>query len=62
MPLPVDSRVNDFITQQVSEGITNVAEIQRQSIMFVKNQLFHSKALQSHLNRRFFQTVVTMPT
>ena len=52
--MPVDSRVKDFIRQQVSEGITSVAEIRRQSIMFVKNQLFHSESLPSRLNRRFF--------
>jgi len=37
--LPVDSRVKKFIKEQVADGIHNVAEVQRHTEMFVKQQL-----------------------
>jgi len=52
--LPVDSRVKNFIKEQVADGIHNVAEVKRRTEMFVKRQLFAGKKMPSTCNRRYF--------
>jgi len=52
--LPVDNRVRQFIREQVADGIIKVAEVQRRTEMFVKQQLFAGKKMPSTVNRRYF--------
>jgi Amyotrophic lateral sclerosis 2 chromosomal region candidate gene 8 len=56
MRLPVDTRVKEFVRQQVTDGVYNVAEMQRHSEAFVRNVLFAGKPLPSRLSRRFYPT------
>jgi len=46
--------VRQFIRQQVSNGIHNVAEVQRHTEMFVKRELFADKQHPSKFSRRYF--------
>ena len=48
--------MKEFILQQVGEGINSVAEVVRQSNLFVKNHIFPGREMPSRLNRRFFPT------
>jgi MULE transposase domain/Amyotrophic lateral sclerosis 2 chromosomal region candidate gene 8 len=54
LSLPVDSRVQDFIKQQVTDGVRNIAEIRRHTEIYVKRTIFCDKAVPSRFNRRFF--------
>jgi MULE transposase domain/Amyotrophic lateral sclerosis 2 chromosomal region candidate gene 8 len=54
--MPVDERIKQYIKQLVFDGVYNVAEVERHTSMFVKNQLFSGKPLPSGLNRRFYST------
>lgn len=54
MTLPVTSRVKDFIKQQVSDGVFDIAEIRRHTEIFVKRSLFSDKPLPCKFNRRYY--------
>lgn len=54
--LPVDSRVKQYVFQQVEDGIISSAEVRRHTQAFVRRSLFNGKELPSLLNRRYFPT------
>ena len=54
--MPVDKQIRQHIKQLVGDGVYNVAEMERHTTIFVKNQLFAGKPLPSVLNRRYFPT------
>lgn len=52
--MPIDTRIKQFVRQQVADGVYSTTEVKRHTESFVKRQLFHGKVLPSKLNRKFF--------
>ena len=50
----MDSRVQHFIQQLVTDGVRNIGEIRRHTEMYVKGTIFSDKTVPPRFNRRFF--------